>query len=318
MKTYQNFTTEEFLDDPKFRAWVKSGFINNNEVFASLSGEEIDDAIAIMRSLSAPLKEYPQEQKDKLFQKIHQNIEQDSTITPTPKRRNVIRYLVPAAVAASLLLIFYFHRENPAPGKSIICQKGSELNEMLPDGSMVLIDGGSQMEYGNNFQKFRKLTLNGRAFFEVKKGSTFTVSTPNGSVTVLGTSFSVLSRNQSFEVVCKTGKVRVSNPTLGEVILTPGEKSTLIDKKLIKSTAANDALAWKDGNYYFNDATLNMVIEELENQFNIKMHTGDIDLSQQYTGFFSTSDLNKAMIAITWPLNLKYEVRPDGSVYLKK
>jgi ferric-dicitrate binding protein FerR (iron transport regulator) len=168
------------------------------------------------------------------------------------------------------------------------------------------------------FNKKRSLSLNGRAFFEVKKGSKFTVITDNGTVEVLGTSFSVLSRENIFEVICKTGKVSVSTKDNADIqIITPSEKVILTNNKLVKSNANNESLAWKDGNYYFDNASLLEVIKELENQFKIKIKTDEKNLSLRYTGFFNTDNLGKALHSVTWPLNLKYELVSNHIVEIK-
>ena len=47
----------------------------------------------------------------------------------------------------------------------------------------------------------RSLTLSGEAYFDVQKGNKpFTISTNQGQVTVLGTSFNVRSRADGFEI----------------------------------------------------------------------------------------------------------------------
>jgi transmembrane sensor len=47
------------------------------------------------------------------------------------------------------------------------------------------------MSYSDDWSKERTLSLEGEAFFEVQKGSKFSVVTSDGIVEVLGTSFDV-------------------------------------------------------------------------------------------------------------------------------
>jgi transmembrane sensor len=75
-----------------------------------------------------------------------------------------------------------------------------QLNETLPDGSSVIISPDSKIRYNDNKHgiKVRAIELEGTAFFEVKKGiCVYSQNMLNGNVTVLGTSFSVTSRNQT-------------------------------------------------------------------------------------------------------------------------
>lgn len=142
----------------------------------------------------------------------------------------------------------------------------------MPDGSTVIIDGGTNMKVTENFNKNRNLNLEGEAFSQVKKGSTFKVTTKHGTVEVSGTSFSVLSRDNIFEVVCKTGKVKVSSLTDTQPqILMPNEKVIFQNNILIKSEASQSSFEWQNGNYYFTEIELAQVVKELENQFNIKI-----------------------------------------------
>ena len=92
---------------------------------------------------------------------------------------------------------------------SIDSHRAIQVSHALPDGSQVILNSDSELEYNDNFSHDRTLNLNGEAFFQVEKGKSFTVVTNEGEVAVLGTSFNVLARDGVFVVSCKTGKVRV-------------------------------------------------------------------------------------------------------------
>jgi len=79
----------------------------------------------------------------------------------------------------------------------------------LPDGSVVLLNQNSELEYQKDFSD-RQVTLRGEAFFKVQKAKEpFVVSTSNGQITVLGTSFNVKEDDQQLEVEVETGSVQL-------------------------------------------------------------------------------------------------------------
>ena len=100
---------------------------------------------------------------------------------------------------------------------------------ILPDGSIAQLNGSSTLKYHPYWWNIsRNISLEGEAFFEVAKGSKFSVESKNGTTSVLGTSFNIYARSNQYEVVCVTGKVWVENAT-GEVstIITPNQKAVL-------------------------------------------------------------------------------------------
>ena len=84
----------------------------------------------------------------------------------------------------------------------------------LPDNSIVTLRGGSELSYAPYWWfADRSLQFEGEAFFDVEKGSSFTVQSDNGVTQVLGTSFSIYANDENYEVFCKTGKVKSSFPS---------------------------------------------------------------------------------------------------------
>ncbi len=73
----------------------------------------------------------------------------------------------------------------------------------LPDASKITLQKNTRVGYKKYSWPFnREVTLEGEAFFEVAKGETFTVTTSNGSVKVLGTSFNVNTKNDLLLISC--------------------------------------------------------------------------------------------------------------------
>lgn len=118
------------------------------------------------------------------------------------------RRFAPWGYAASLLLcvalgatiaIHMPHSEQvtpltPATATTIYVPMGAKSNVVLPDGSTVWLNAGSEIHYLSDFgQENRDLQLTGEAFFEVKSDSLkpFNVHTSGMIVKALGTRFNV-------------------------------------------------------------------------------------------------------------------------------
>ncbi|WP_299260100.1 FecR family protein [uncultured Aquimarina sp.] len=189
----------------------------------------------------------------------------------------------------------------------------------LPENSIVTLNADSSIEYDKkSFAENRIIYLKGEAFFDVEKGSSFTVKTKNGDITVLGTEFNVYARNENIEVHCFEGKVQVTN-TKETVILTPGKaiKSNAegtLDPKEIKESKPS----WMQGKSTFNQVTLKHLIGELERQYDIKITTNpNVDLNRLFSGFFVHNDLDKALQTCFDPMDISYIFKNPKNLELK-
>ena len=103
------------------------------------------------------------------------------------------------AAAASLLLLVSVWWFWTGQDTQIVNPAGAHLTYTFPDNSQVKLNADSRITFSpDSWNKSRLVNLQGEAFFEVQKGSTFTVETDHGKVTVLGTSFNIYSRNDQF------------------------------------------------------------------------------------------------------------------------
>lgn len=224
------------------------------------------------------------------------------------------KHIIYASVATVLLLIslFIFKSQN-----TIIQTDIADTKEfILPDGSQVIMNAVSKITYNKaSFFDEKTLFLEGEAYFKVKKGKSFTVSTSNGDVTVLGTQFNVSSRKKNFEVYCSEGKVQVTNYN-DNVILTAGEFAfAKADTPLSLMTSTARVPAWRTGKTNFQKAPLHEVFESLQRYYDIEIVSKDIDDTRKYHGFFEHNDLHKALSQICDPMKIGYTIE-GKKVYL--
>ena len=187
----------------------------------------------------------------------------------------------------------------------------------LPDGSKVTLNSKSTISYGSEWN--RSLNLEGEAFFEVVKGSKFTVNTNSGTVEVLGTSFNVYSRDDQLIVNCKTGKVKVDIPGLSyQQVLTPGTGLRMSSNEVQeRNLEVSNIATWQVGEFYFDNRPLEEVIEELSRQFDVEIRLNKVE-DRFFTGYFISTDLNTALEMVCDPLALEYKVQESKVVISMK
>ncbi len=151
----------------------------------------------------------------------------------------------------------------------------------LPDGSRVVLEPGSMLEYPSFFEEGkRSVQLSGKAFFEVVTDSLrpFFVKTNSLNVRVLGTSFSVSSfENKSAEVSVVTGRVSVFLTEEKEgLILAPNERAVCLEESLtLQKTLVEEPVMVRREEllnlFDFDEAPVSRVFEALEKAYDIKI-----------------------------------------------
>ncbi len=194
---------------------------------------------------------------------------------------------------------------------------GEQKTIALLDGSEVIINSKSTLTYNeDDWKENRTLTLDGEAYFKVKKGSTFTVETANGKVQVLGTQFNVNTVEDLFEVVCFEGKVSVQTND-ESFILRPTNSVRRINGNTIEQwNVTNINPSWIHGESSFKSVPIKYVISALESQYNIQIHSNAIDENILYTGSFTHKNLNTALKTVFKSLQIQYFEKEKGNIYL--
>ncbi len=224
--------------------------------------------------------------------------------TTSKKEAKVVKMnrWMPLSIAASisLLVVAFFVLSKT----EVITQMAETRVEVLPDGSEVTLNADSKIAFRKiGWSGNRVVSLEGEAFFNVKKGSSFMVETEKGTVTVLGTSFNVNTRSNGLAVACFTGKVNVTVNDKS-VILTKGLQTKLENGNLSQALDFDDKrTTWRDGEFHFDTRPLREVFEEMERQFNTEIEYTETT-PRYYTGSFKNKDLYEALVTVTKPMGL--------------
>ena len=114
----------------------------------------------------------------------------------------------------------------------VVAGRGIRSKMVLPDGTQVWLNSDSKLSYAEAFTgKFREVTLEGEAYFDVVKDAShpFIVHTSAIDIRVLGTAFNVKSypQEKTIETTLIHGLIEVINknkPESAKIILRPKEK----------------------------------------------------------------------------------------------
>ena len=307
--TYESW--EELVTDLDFIAWVRSGSEVHTTWKERIPPEKledwIEDAKIVVQGMQFGEATPSSASKEKMWNQINGSI-----IEPRSKVRRM-NYRAWAAAASILLFTAIGWWVWATPEKTDLSTALAEQKTMvLPDNSTVTLNAESRISYiKSKWKDSRKLSLEGEAFFEVEKGSDFVVSTPTGEVSVLGTSFNVLSRDNLLEVHCYTGKVAVRTKN-SEITLLPGDWTRLQGDILNNYKFVPDTeRLWINGYFTFEERKIRDVFDEMERQYRITIDDSALSQPHLYTGFFVSGDLTKALEAVCWPMRLRFEVSND-------
>ena len=218
-KEYITYELEDLLEDKEFMSWVTG--LNEEEVIAFYDGIDRHklSSILLAQSLLTPnlQKVNHSINKDDIWKRVSQQTQVSQKSLGSKASLGIRKlYVAMASIAASMIIgwVTLSHFTNPMV--NIRAPYGTITTHVLPDGSTVTLNANATLSYDKDFSAKRDISLSGEAFFEVKRGSTFTVKTTLGNVEVLGTSFNVIVEEKNFEVICKSGKVLVYNTMIKE------------------------------------------------------------------------------------------------------
>jgi ferric-dicitrate binding protein FerR (iron transport regulator) len=220
-------------------------------------------------------------------------------------------------IAASLLILIGTSVFQALYTKSISTGSGEERMITFTDGSTLKLNAQSVTSYHPYWWKFsRKVTLSGEGCFEVTPGRTFSVQSDNGVTTVLGTRFTVYSRQTRYEVSCLSGKVKVeSTLTDDAVILQPNEKASLNDHGKLDLNQLQETekqVSPIQTEWIFTNEPLHNVIQTIESQYHIKIGLPAGDRHRFTGGFDMTMPLQSVLDLVCTPFGYTFTQKANG------
>lgn len=219
-------------------------------------------------------------------EKILAEILHSNRIIPIHRRKTIpVWQSVAAAVILALLATGALYFYEPA-GKSSLtaADQLKPVNEhkfiKLPDGSTVILNEGSQLEYPESFDNktTRDVTLTGEGYFDVKSDPSkpFIVVTGKIKTTVLGTAFNIKAYPDEHQVTVTVtrGKVKVSDDRNVIGIISPNQQITYNEESNQARRYDVDSeriIAWREKDIFFDDLTMGEAAKELERRFDVSI-----------------------------------------------
>ena len=245
-----------------------------------------------------------------------------SAITKTPVRLHNIAYAV-IGMAASLLItlglafytnMFTFNVETV----QISTNSGSRSSIVLPDGTNVTLNAGTNLEYRfDHFNRIREVKFNGEGFFEVAiSNNPFIIQTRNGlKLKVLGTKFNLraYSDDNTIKTSLVEGKVELKSPDNHMLSLTSGQIASYNDRtKELNYTYGQlyQDIGWLNNKLYLNKTSLQEVCIILERCYNVKIFINKDVLGNKihYTGVLGEETIVDVMDALCKLSEIKYQI----------
>lgn len=317
-------------------------FIALKENFSDISDSKLQELLSDYWDNYSEDSHITTEKKDKLYKKIHKQIE----IKDKNKNKRHNSFVIYSniykrvfQVAAAILLIFSvtwavkLHFETQKmyniAEQNIKIQSGKSGSSYitLPDGTNVLLNSNSELTYKQDFGlKDRKVSLSGEGFFEVAHDNKkkFIVKTGYMDITVLGTKFNVYAyeNNDIVEMVLLEGSVQVNTeiPPYKNFTVKPNEKVTynkLTGDFSLQKTDNKIETAWMNKTLIFNGNKLKDVFSILERKFGVNIIIDNENILEDiYSGTFDDNNIENILNILK--IHYSFEYNTEGSnIYIK-
>ena len=202
---------------------------------------------------------------------------------------------------------------------------GMRSSLILPDGTKVWLNAGSKLSYPVLFdEKFREVSLEGEAYFEVKKDKKWPFLVHSGSMNIIvsGTTFNcnAYPENDQIQTVLVEGQVTVANESATLVKELQPNELAIFDKsnQQISKSKINPEkyIAWKSGKLIFRDDKMNLVVEKLERWYNVEIEIKDKEIADYvYTATLIDESIDQVlkMLSLSAPIRYTLSVRSKQS-----
>lgn len=253
---------------------------------------------------------------------------------------NVVKWFSRVAAILILPLLIYsglqLYRNNIDKGNltwvEIKAPAWSRVQFSLPDGSTGWLNSGSGIRYRSDFKKERKITLDGEAFFDIRKDTEhpLVVSANEINVTVLGTKFNIASYKdeKEIEVVLEEGKLELNNKEMTSSFTMNPNDLVIYDKTAgsIRTEVVQPQkyMAWTDGKLVFRNDPIDVIARRLGRWYNVDVEIiGNNFKDIRLRATFVDENLEEVLYYLKRALPLDYKIisgglGDDDETYAKK
>ncbi|MGV8134018.1 MAG: FecR family protein [Mangrovibacterium sp.] len=293
--------------DPLFNEWIQE---KENRQF----WEELQ----VIYSVNGNIPEYYEPDHRKGWNNIEQRM------IRSVRHRGRVLYLL--RIAASVLLFMlgatgYWlvdHHDQKAVYSEVVSPYGHKTMVLLPDSSVVWLNGNSRIRYKTDFRKERIVELEGEALFEVQKrpGNLFSVTSGLLRLEVYGTKFNFRSfcGEKEPEIALISGSVGIYNGNHHLKTMKPGEVvvySPIKNKLLTTDSNLEQITSWQSGELIIHNMPLTEVFGYLERWYGVDIaFTGRVNTGQKLSFKVKTESLRELLSIIDRITPVEYTI--DG------
>ncbi|UYQ95765.1 FecR domain-containing protein [Chitinophaga horti] len=201
----------------------------------------------------------------------------DGTTVPLDSlKQGVIASQHGASISLDKGTVSYSGQSTDIAMNTLSTPNGRLYHLVLPDGSEVWLNAGSAITFPTSFSgNERRVSLKGEAYFEIAESASqpFKVQAGASEVQVLGTGFNIMAYEN--EAAVKTtlvhGSIAVAAGSSSR-ILKPGQQASVTTNGIMVQQAdVSQVMAWKNGLFNFENATVKDVMNQLERWYDIEV-----------------------------------------------
>ena len=236
---------------------------------------------------------------------------------PPVQLKKSFPFMIAASVALLCMLgLGLFYKKEELFYKHYTTVYGETQHVVLEDGSEVFLNANSSLKvprFGfNNYA--RSVFLVGEASFSIKhlpNNQNFIVNTANQfKVEVLGTEFSVFSRQRGGKVILAKGKVQFHGQDT-QITMKPGDLIS-IDKNgesvLLKNKNLATFSSWKEHRFVFDQTTMQELVYIFQESFGVEVVLPDTKMeSWTVSGSFPAKTADELLETISVAANFTYK-----------
>ena len=197
---------------------------------------------------------------------------------------------------------------------------GSVSEWILPDGTEVFLNAGSEIRYSVEGERFRTAHLSGEAWFNVApdKKRPFVVNTSWYNIKAIGTKFNVKAYESDKEVITTLEEGKIILMPVSDfrfennIALKPGEQAVFeknSQRLALKNVNAKWFTSWKDNKLIFMNMNLKDLIVLLERKYGVDIVVKNPDiLFYHCDGTFKNETIIEVLEIIKKTLPINYEI----------
>lgn len=201
---------------------------------------------------------------------------------------------------------------------SLTVPVGKDYRVTLSDGTEVWMNAATTLQFPFQFSgTAREITIQGEAFLKVAKDARrpFLVHTRHGTIQVLGTSFNINDYDPAIVKVSLVEGAVCFKAGGKDVSIKPGQTAVYTQKGDIRlqDFDAEEVLSWRQGKYFFYDASLEEIVAVLPRWYGVKVVIERSTLGEErFTGMMDRNKpLESFLKALSRTMKISYYVDQD-------